>query len=54
MGLYPAAPASVAVLVAVAAYLMTVAGVSKKTLSLRSSICPTCHRSRTRCTCRWR
>jgi hypothetical protein len=54
MNLYPADPVAVAVLVAVAAYLMTCAGVSKKTLRLRSTACPVCHHPRRLCTCRWR
>jgi hypothetical protein len=54
VNLYPADPLAVAVLVAVAAYLMTYAGVGKKTLRLRSTTCPVCHRPRTLCTCRWR
>jgi hypothetical protein len=54
MNLYPADPLAVAVLVAVAAYLMTCAGVGKKTLRLRSTTCPVCHHPRRLCTCRWR
>jgi hypothetical protein len=54
VNLYPADPIAVAVLVAVAAYLMTCAGVGKKTLSLRNTSCPVCHHPRVFCTCRWR
>jgi hypothetical protein len=54
MNLYPADPLAVAVLVAVAAYLMTYVGVSKKALKLRTPTCPVCRHSRALCTCRWR
>jgi hypothetical protein len=54
MNLYPADPLAIAVLVAVAAYLMTCAGVGKKTLRFRTTTCPVCHHPRRLCTCRWR
>jgi len=54
VNLYPADPLAVAVLVAVAAYLMACAGVGKKALRLRSTACPVCRHPRAHCTCRWR
>jgi len=46
-------PLPIAMLVAVAAYLMTTAGLAKKQLALRAERCRVCGRSRTHCRCRW-
>lgn len=47
-------PASIAILVAIAAYLMTTAGLGKKQLVVRNQRCQVCGRPRAHCTCRWR
>jgi hypothetical protein len=46
-------PISAAALVALAAYLMTSAGLGQKQLRRRSPTCRVCHRPGSSCTCRW-
>ena len=53
MSFHAANPLALAALAGIAAYLMTAAGVAKKRLRVRMTFCPTCHRPRARCTCRW-
>jgi hypothetical protein len=46
-------PVTAAALVAMAAYLMTSAGIGKRLLRRRAPTCRVCHRSGASCTCRW-
>jgi hypothetical protein len=46
-------PAALAGLAGLAAFLMTVSGLSLKRLRLRVGQCPVCHHPKPRCTCHW-
>ncbi|HUK97139.1 MAG TPA: hypothetical protein VLV46_05740 [Gaiellaceae bacterium] len=49
-----ASPALFDVAALVAGLLMVVTGAARKRLLWRSAECPTCHRPRRSCSCRWR
>jgi hypothetical protein len=53
MSFRTANPMAFAVFAGTVVYLMAVAGVATKRLTVRGKLCPTCHRPRSRCTCRW-